>query len=74
MLKSAASDMAASIEELKFNLATQAKGGNSWYYDDVRVRAGYDPDPLPPKPGDTLLHMVRFCETKHLSLSRKRPT
>lgn len=39
-------------------LASVFKGGSSFYYGDLRVRAGHDDCPLVPEPGDTLLHMA----------------
>ena len=40
------------------NLNMRVKGGSSWYYGDKYVRMGLDPEPFPPRPGDTLLHMA----------------
>ena len=37
----------------------KVKGGSSWYYGDVYVRLGVDPEPFPPRAGDTLLHMAQ---------------
>ena len=58
MLKSAYSTTANSIEEGRINLNMKVKGGASWYYGDVYVRLGVDPEPFPPRAGDTLLHMA----------------
>ena len=45
-------------EHLVANLMLRVKGGNSFYYGDVRVLSGIDSNPLPPFPGDTILHLA----------------
>ena len=57
-LRSAAATTSTGLEELKVNLNMRVKGGSSWYYGDKYVRMGLDPEPFPPRPGDTLLHMA----------------
>ena len=42
----------------RHRLNSRVKGGASWYYGDFYVRLGIDPEPFPPRPGDTLLHMA----------------
>ncbi|KAJ1445300.1 hypothetical protein M885DRAFT_626299 [Pelagophyceae sp. CCMP2097] len=57
-LRTAAQNGAPHQEDVSIRLGMKAKGGNSFYYDDHRVSAGFDRNPLPPRPGDTLLHVA----------------
>jgi len=58
MLRSAFAQTSTNLEDGKVNLNIKVKGGSSWYYGDKYVRMGVDPEPFPPRPGDTLLHMA----------------
>ena len=57
-LRAAYTATAPTHEDGVINLNSRVKGGASWYYGDFYVRLGIDPEPFPPRPGDTLLHMA----------------
>lgn len=57
-LRAAYTATAPTREDGVINLNGRVKGGASWYYGDFYVRLGLDPEPFPPRPGDTLLHMA----------------
>ena len=57
-LRAAYTATAPTHEDGVINLNSRVKGGASWYYGDFYVRLGIAPEPFPPRPGDTLLHMA----------------
>lgn len=59
-IKTAMERTASNRQEVLSHLQCKAKGGNSFYYDDLRVGPN-DSVQFYPEPGDTILHMaVRY--------------